>query len=61
MSDIISSNFDLNDVIRIHTDGVIVKNCEMKPDLLGQNIGQFKIEKQGNLVIYSNVSLTWEK
>jgi hypothetical protein len=61
MSDIISSNFDLNDVIRIHTDGVIVKNCEMKPDHLGSNIGQFKIEKQGNLIIYSNVSLTWEK
>ena len=29
MSDIISSNFDLNDVIRIHTDGVIVKNCDI--------------------------------
>lgn len=59
MQETITANFDLENVIRIHTDGVIVKSQEIKPDYLGVEIGKFKIEKSGDVKINSSVDIQW--
>ena len=59
MQEFIVDNFKLENVIRIHTDGVIVKNEVIKPDYLGVDLGKFKIEKEGNVVINNSVDIKW--
>jgi hypothetical protein len=59
MQETITANFELENVIRIHTDGVIVKNQDIKPDYLGVEIGKFKIEKSGDVVIKNSVNIEW--
>ena len=59
MQETITANFDLENVLRIHTDGVIVKNQDIKPDYLGVEIGKFKIEKSGDVKINSSVDIEW--
>ena len=59
MSEIIQDNFKLENVIRVHTDGIIVKNETIKDKYLGSELGNFKIEKQGKVNIVSSVDITW--
>ena len=56
MSQFIRSNFENENVLRIHTDGVIVKDEKLNPNLLKKDIGLYKIEDEGNCNI-TNVNL----
>jgi hypothetical protein len=60
MSQTIINNFELENVVRIHTDGVIVKNEQMKPEYLGRELGKFKIEKQGVCIVYHANHVDWQ-
>ena len=59
MSQFIRSNFSNENVLRIHTDGVIVKDEKLNPKLLSKDIGSFKIEDEGNCNITNVNIIDW--
>jgi len=62
MAETIVDNFKLENVVRIHTDGVIVKNGQsMKADYMGHDIGKFKVEKFGDCTIHHANFIEWNK
>jgi hypothetical protein len=48
-----------DNIVKIHTDGWTVINEEIPKELLSNNIGKFKIEKQGNCIIENVNTVYW--
>lgn len=59
MSTFIRSNFENENVLRIHTDGVIVKDEKLNHKLLSNDMGSFKIEDEGCCNIINVNVINW--
>ena len=60
MQQMIIDNFDLKNVVRVHTDGVVVlQPNKIKQEYLGSEIGRFKIEKEGDCIVANVNDVFW--
>ena len=60
ISEIITKNFKVENIVRIHTDGFIVVNETIPKELLSLEIGKFKIEHEGKCKINNTNNILWE-
>lgn len=56
---ITENNIKFENIIRIHTDSITTINTPINNNLIGDNIGQFKIEKQGDCEILNIRDIKW--
>ena len=59
ISEIITKNFQVENIVRIHTDGFIVVNEKIPKELLSLEIGKFKIEHEGKCKINNTNNILW--
>jgi hypothetical protein len=57
---ITSNNINFDNIIRIHTDSITTINEPLRKDLLGNDIGKFKIEKQGDCIVNNVNDVKWD-
>jgi hypothetical protein len=54
------NNINIENIIRIHTDSITMINEPIRNELLGYELGQFKIEKQGNCEVHNVNEVIWD-
>ena len=61
IAETILKNFDVENIVRIHTDGFIVINQQIPQDLLSSELGKFKVEHEGQCIVHNTNKIDWIK
>jgi hypothetical protein len=59
ISETITKNFKVENIVRIHTDGFIIVNETVPKELLASELGKFKIENEGRCIIHNTNRIDW--